>query len=286
MLRLLQIAAAIPLSSRLVTGRPVRRERVCPIFEPPFKSMRVRLLVVACVAIVMGGCASTPDPPPPDLSQAMDNTESRIQSLNFSEQAIQNDLARLDELVADLDAKILETIYSDLPLSLLRLVAMNCLNTEYDGYISDVVGIEGTPLSCRPAHIDRLQEALAESSTTARDNAHQLLYLVDQARILRGSLRQRLARIPQASAEHRDFIADERANIRRLDADLNQRRNQYSSSGWRDATAVLNDYRALLHALDTRIDEIAEAYPEWPAELDKMISGVYFGLTDMRNAGR
>ena len=246
----------------------------------------VRLLLFAvatCTAVATAvGCASTPDPPPPDLGEAMERTASRIQSLDFNEQLIENDLERLGELKSDLDLLIERIAVSELPLSLLRLVAMNCLNAEYDGHVTDVTGIDGVPLSCRPAHIDALMTSLENVSTVDRDDAYQLLYLVDQARILRGGLRQRVARLPRAAAEHRDYLADERASLRHVEAELQQRRNQYSSSGWQKANGVIEDYRTLLHELDRRIDAIVEIYPQWPARLDRTISEIYFGLSDLR----
>lgn len=245
-----------------------------------------RLLVVAIplAALTAVGCASTPDPPPPDLTAEKESTEARIQSLNFAERAILEDLNKLEELEADLEHVVEQSTVHDVPLSLLRLVTMNCLNSEYDGQISDVIGLEGTPLSCRPAHIERLIEALDAAPTTARDDAYQLLYLIDQVRILRGSLRQRMTRLPEATAEHRDFIADQRATLRQIDADLEQRRNRYSSSGWREVQRIVDEHRQRLVELDERIDEIRAAYPEWPARLDVAVSAIYFRLAKMRNS--
>ena len=246
--------------------------------------MRAKHLFAGVVLATFGltACASTPDPPPPDLSAKEQEVEIRLRTLELSEENIEADLVQLAELARDVATMIERTAERELPLSLIRMVAMNCLNAEYEGYVSEVVELNGTPLSCRPAYLDRLAQALEDAPVSDRDTTYQLLYAVDQSRLMRGSLRRRSARLPDALAEHREFIADERAGLRRLEAELEQQRNRYSASGWQAATEAVRMQRELLLRLSLRLDELEESYPLWAPRLDETMKTVYFDLTELR----
>lgn len=230
------------------------------------------------------GCASTADPPPPDLTSLQENTQTRIDALNVTAQVIEDELQQLDELAEDLGVMVARADDSSAPLSLLRLVAMNCLNSEYDSHSEspDRMGTMDQPLNCQPAHLGRLLESLEEASTATTDDVYELLYVVDQTRILRGSLRRRLAELPMHTEDDRDYIADERATLRQIEADLMQRRGLYSDSGWLEVTSLIVAQRDLLSELNRQIDEITERYPQWPPRLDATISRIYFDLSRMR----
>ncbi len=241
--------------------------------------------VLVAVALTLGavGCATAPDPPPPDLSGSVQETETRMLSVSAAERSIRADLDRLQELMDSLTVVIESVERNDRSLPLLRLVAMNCMNTEYGDGVTEVVALEGMPLSCRPAHFARLQESLAEAPASDRDQALELLYVVDQVRILRGSMRRRLARLPRAIDEHRDFIVEERATLRRLEADLARRRALYSGPGWGEVIDRLSEHRGLLRDFEILLDELEEAVPAWPTRLDELTGEIYFALADIRS---
>ena len=240
-------------------------------------------LVIILGLFILSGCATVPDPAPPNLAPSRDATEARWQSTIAAERSVIADLERLNETYDSLQKLTEQSAESELPISLLRLVSMNCLNTEYGDGISGGAGLDGTSLSCRPAHFDRLQTALADAPTADQDLAMELLTMVDQVRILRGSLRMRLARLPRTITEHREFIAEERAMLRQLESDLARRRTLYSSQGWRDVTQLIADHRVLLREFGDHLDALAEAYPAWPADVDTLVSQIYFDLSDMRH---
>lgn len=241
------------------------------------------LLFLAAAALFFStACATVADPDPPDLSSSHEAARARIHSVDAAERTILDDKARLDELYASFQALSSRASQAEIPLGLFRLVAMNCLNTEYGEGISDVRRVNGLPLSCRSPHLDRLLTSLEASPTTSRDDAIQLLYLIDQIRILRGSLRRRLTRIPQIVAEHREFIIEERALLRQLQVDLERRRALYTGAGWRASFEPIDDHRRILNELSDRLDEFARDYPAWPAEIELLISTIYFDLSDMR----
>lgn len=239
-------------------------------------------LLFFCSLPILAGCTTVPSPPPPDLNPARASAELRLQSIQAAETTILSELEILVDLQASLRKFSTRVISSDLPLGRLRLVAMNCLNTEYGDGLSQVVGLDGTPLSCRPALLDDLNLALLQAPADQRDLAIQFLYLIDQIRILRGGLRQRLTRLPQTIADHREFIVEERATLRQLEADLARRRSLYSTQDWNAVTELLGDHRRLLRDFSDQLDTLAEAYPAWPARLDTLISQVYFDLADLR----
>lgn len=226
------------------------------------------------------GCATAPDPDPPDLNAPRESTELRIRSLDAAERSINGELVRIDELLLSLEARITEAESEEVPLSLLRLVAMNCLNTEY----LDLTSLSGSSLSCRPEHLDRLEEELARRPQIARDLADEFLLLIDQVRILRGSMRERLARQPENIADHREFLAEERAALRQLETDLDRRRSLYSDAGWWRSLDSIAAQRRLLRVLDERLDALEEAIPRWSQELEERVSTLYFSLADMRRA--
>lgn len=234
------------------------------------------------VLLACAGCATNTGPSGPDLEPSKQQVDERIASIDAAETAIENHLDQLQELEGNLATMLDQTDGADLPFSLLRLVAMNCLNTEYDQADPELVDLDGTPLTCRPAHLERLREALADRSITDRDAAHDLLYSIDQARQLRGMLRQRLATLPEDANDHHAFIADERARMRQLEADLEQDRNLYSTGAWRAVTDDVDDYHRRLDELEAKLRDIADVYPEWPARVDELVSSIYFNLTDMR----
>lgn len=248
----------------------------------PSSERIIAVLATLIPLLTIIGCASTPDPDPPDIGGSVDATNARLQSLDAFETSIRNDLERLEMLGEDLENVSERVAQAELPLSLLRLVAINCLNSEYDGGASDTGVLPGTPLTCEPAHVERLVEALDTASTSARDSAHQLLYIVDQTRHVRGILRRRLTRLADAANDHIDFIADERAMLRQLEADLEQQKNLYSSSGWQEATDVITEQRERLDTLSQRIDELADDYRHWSPHIDDVVSEMYFELSYLR----
>ena len=240
------------------------------------------LMGVAAALVVTPGCATVPDPDPPDLSPSEQAVEMRLRSIDASQESILADIERLQDLTEGLTSLLKVLGPTELPHSLLRLVAMNCLNTEYQGLTTPVAGLEGTPLTCRPTHAPQLLERLDQVSTSSRDDALQLLYVIDQARILRGSLRLRLSNIPDIITEHRDFIADERAMLRQLETDLRRRRGRYSTRGWRETMTRLDDHRQHLQELDQRLEEFGETYPAWPSQVDQAMAQIYFELVELR----
>ncbi len=239
---------------------------------------------ILAASVMWLGCASTADPPPPDLSTLQENTQIRSESINMAAEVIDADLERLDELAAELQSMVHSHDSAPVPLSLLRLVAMNCLNTEYDSDASTIPSTASRPLNCRPAHLDRLEKALENAPTATRDDVYELLYVVDQARMLQGRLRRRLAELPEQNADHRDFIANERATLRQVEADLQQQRSLYSSSAWREVTDFISHQREQLDELDAQIDALTEAFPQWPSQLDATVSSIYFELSQMRTS--
>ena len=232
--------------------------------------------------LILAACTTVPSPPPPDLDRARSAAELRLQSIQAAEATILSELEILAELHRSFQDLSLRVLTSELPLARLRLVAMNCLNTEYGDGLSQVVGLEGTPLSCRPAHLESLHQDLLQGPAAQRDLAIQYLYLIDQIRILRGGLRQRMTRLPMTIADHREFIVEERATLRQIEADLARRRSLYGASDWNTVAELLADHRRLLRDFSDQLDALAEAYPAWPASLDTLISQVYFELADLR----
>lgn len=232
--------------------------------------------------LTTAGCASTPDPDPPELGASIDATNARLHSLDAFERSVSSDLDRLEMLGEDIRVGAHRAAQAELPLSILRLVAINCLNSGYDADTSDTGVLGTTPLSCEPAHIQRLVDELDTVSTADRDRAHELLYLVDQTRHIRGMLRRRLARLADSANDHLDFIADERAMLRQMEADLHQRRNLYSTQGFDEALAAIEDHRELLDSLAVRIEELADEYLTWSPRIDEIVSDVYFELSYLR----
>jgi hypothetical protein len=248
----------------------------------PLRHLCRSILVAAMIAGVVA-CATTPDPPLPDLSASMQETQTRMLSLTVGQRSIQNDLEQFLELKGSLSTVIERAEQNDYALSLLRLVAMNCLNTEYGEGITEVASTDAIPLSCRPAHFDILRARLEEAPETTRDQALELLFVVDQIRILRGSMRRRMARLPQTLSDHRDFIVEERAMLRRLEAELARRRSQYSPAGWGEIIDRISEYRVLLREFEIHLDVLEEDLPTWPSLLDEVTGDIYFALAEIRS---
>ena len=246
--------------------------------------MTRRLLLAAASTLVLlvAGCATSPDAPMPDLEADGQHTEDRRASLDATESSIERELDSLQQLRADLDTVGEQIADIELPLALLRLVAMNCLNATPGDSARDTIDLEGRPLSCEPAHLETFREALADHPTTARDAGYQVLYLVDQARLLRASLRQRLALLPQEVSEHYEYIAEERARLRQLSADVEQQRSLYSASDWREVHRRIDDHHQQLQDLEDRIEALAADFPDWPERVNDTTSRIYFHLSDLR----
>lgn len=247
--------------------------------------MRIgRLSTVLLGVLLVAGCASQQESVGPDLEAPKADADQRIQAVDATENSILADLDRLEKLHDDLGGLVDRIEGRELPFSLLRLVAMNCLNTEYDGSAAEVVDLGGRPLTCRPAHIDGLLDMLAEYPTAVRDDVYDLLYALDQARLLRGSLRHRMARLPGTLEEHAEFIADERARLRQMESDLEQERNVYSTRQWRQVNDRLDEYRELLDELEGRIEQVARDSEDWPERIDDLVTTVYFDLAYLRGS--
>lgn len=245
------------------------------------------LLVIGGSLLIFAGCTSVPGPPPPDLSAARTNSELRLRSLQAAEHTVGRELTLLQELLDAFTTQSHQILETSLPLGPVRLVAMSCLNTEYGDGITTVVGLDGTPLSCRPEHLPILERLLVEHPTSERDDVLQFLYLIDQIRILRGGLGLRLSRLPAVLEDHRDFIVEERANLRQLETELARRRPLYTPVSWGDSIETIAIQRRLLHELEDKIASLEAILPTWPATVNTTIADVYFRLSSLqRRASR
>lgn len=249
--------------------------------------LSVSAAVVPALAVlsILGGCASQ-DEMGPDLEPAKQGVEQRLRSLDAAEQTISDELEELEQRRRELEALIGQLSgYEEMPFSLLRLVAMNCINAAYGGVSAEGGrNIGGMLLTCQPAHLNRLEEQLGDKPTAVQDRAYELLYAVDQARLSRGSLRRRLSALPRSVNEHHQFMADERAMLRQLEGDLEQNRNVYSSAQWQRVNQRVDDYRELLRQLEARIEQLADDYPQWPRRVDETMTDIYFELAELRAA--
>ncbi len=247
-------------------------------YAPRWASMGLLALMLA---LSCGACTSTPDPQVQSLEPTAQATQARTQSVEASHQSITNSLDRLESLIADFDDLRDAAASADLPHSLLRLVAINCLNAAYVASPQERHLLDGRPLSCDPEHLQLFSDSIADASTADRDRAHELLFMVDQIRLLRGALRQRLARLRSSASDHLDFIADERARLRRHEAQLEQQRHRFSDEGWQRAAEDLEGRRQELSELQARIADISELYPQWQPRIDDAISHLYFSLSNL-----
>ncbi|RAL23072.1 hypothetical protein DL240_09305 [Lujinxingia litoralis] len=244
--------------------------------------MPLAILPLLLVLLLQAACATVPDPPPPNLDLDRNETVQRLASVHESEVAIVQDLQRLDNLLLSLSTLTNRQRDETFPTDLFRLVAVSCLNTEYAPAATSAPPTTGAPLTCRPAHLDRLNQAIGTLELDARNDALRLLFLVDQIRLLKGSLRMRLAAMPAQIADHREFIAASRTNVRQIEADYARRRALFSAAGWSQVNQVLGDQRNLLRQFDRRLNEVSAAYPDWPARVDTLTTAVYFRLSRMR----
>ncbi len=239
------------------------------------------LLVFGLVALSLMACRSTPDPQVQSLEPTAQAADARLQSIDASQRSIDHSLARLESLTSDFDALRDATSDTDLPLSLLRLVAINCLNHPYRSVDQERHLLNGRPLTCQPEHLSRLDDLLQDASTSERDRAHDLLLTVDQARLLHGSTRQRIRRLRLAADDHMAFIADERARLRRHEETLQTQQHRFSEQGWQRANDDLQQRHQQLNDIQSLLAEVADHAPQWQERLNASISALYVSISNL-----
>lgn len=247
-------------------------------FSPPAAIAAALLLTW-----MLSGCATSSEADAPDLGGAAIELQQWRVSVEETETSVHQRLDQLQQTGRDLEATTERLSDANIPLGLLRLVAMNCLNTEYEDEAIRRVDLDGTPLTCRAAHIERLRNDIADVPRVARETIHQLLYHVDQTRLLRGAIRSQLSQLDDTIEYARNFVADQRAMLRQRELELDQRHSQLTAEDRRRARELFDDHRQNLDELDELLDEVEQLRPRWSDRVDELVSRVYFALVDMRH---
>ncbi|MFU8803381.1 MAG: hypothetical protein ACNA8W_06200 [Bradymonadaceae bacterium] len=246
-------------------------------------ALRVFLAAILLLGIAVGtGCAAAPSPPPPDLSEARDTVLQRTTQMNQTLQWMARDLRHFAELRMALAQSMSHSHEENFPISLYRLVAINCLNEEVQAHDGSTITHSSDITECAPQHLDRLLNTLADVSSRSRDQALANLERIDEMRKLRGLLRLRISRIPQIIQANQLYLVEQRAELRQLQTELTRRRSLYSSQDFNEATAAINEQHQLLATLEDAIESLTVLYPEWPAQLDLQVNSLYMDLADLR----
>ena len=249
----------------------------------------IRFALVLSVLVLLGGCwLSRKGPKPPDLSEQLTETQKRTQRVERIVEIMQRDLDKFEQLRRDFFDTPKAFYRPPFPLDLFKHVAMACLNEPWNP--NEVADDESSAairmpsnieLTCRPTFAGRLDDALGERTPERRRETLQKLQQVDNLRQLRGRLRERIGAIPSIVRAQRNFIADERAELRQLRALLQRRRTEYSAERWKQAQQRMREQSNALATLDSAVDRLDNTWPSWPERVDANVLELYMRLSEL-----
>lgn len=234
---------------------------------------------------MLTGCGAAQSPPAPDILASREATVRRVDQLESLQLLMQEDLERFSSLGRRFGAARFDEAGRDLyarpfPLDLFRYVCVACLNEETDPTLEVVshAADERAALTCQPAFLDDLLAELAGLEPEVGARARAKLLLIDEMRLVRGVLRQRIVRVPQMLRQSQVYLAEQRAEQRQLRAELERRRSLYRREDWRAIEQMLASYDAELAQLEDAIERLTVTYPEWPDLLDERVRTIYMEL--------
>lgn len=252
-------------------------------------SMPHRASVLLSIIVFCGAstaCFGTRGPALPDLSAERGEVTQRAERLDRIRQVMQRDLERVETLRAQFGQPDPGLYRPPFPLDLYKHVAVDCLNEPWDPNqleTSQGTGVAdgGLGLTCHPEFGSRLLVELQEQVPQRREPALAKLHTLDELRRLRGTLRQRLERVPAILRASSSMLATRRAELRQMRASQARRRTEYSADKWRKLQQRFDAYEKDLAQLQVHIDRLGEVRPDWSPRLDQSVSMLYMELTKL-----
>ncbi len=242
--------------------------------------------------MALSSCATGPQGPPlPDVQDHVQQTRERLERTLAERQAIESQLVELRLTMLELDAPSRDLFAPPFPNDLFRHIAVECLNTpstqtedpsaERPSFSLPNSNGESRKhrLTCRPPYLSRLLEQLEASTPAQRTSMLQLLVQLDRFYQIRTSLREALDRLPEDVSQHREYLAEQRAEIRRIRTRLEARKPEYTRSRWQRVGERLEGWRAHLRSLDMLADELERFSDTWSLQVRALNKTAYFLVT-------
>lgn len=230
------------------------------------------------------GCATGRQGPPlPQVDDDIRQTRERIEATLDQRRDIESRLADLRERVRALASKPSDLFAAPFPIDLFRHVAIACLNTpstrDEAGPTLSISSETSHRLACRPPYLDQLREALERVSPERRRATLQLLVQLDRFYRLRTTLYESLDRLPDLVRQYRTFLAETRADLRRVYQRLEARRPEYARSRWERVEERFESIRAHLRDLEAMADELEQFEQTWLLQVRGLDKTIYFLIT-------
>lgn len=206
----------------------------------------------------------------------MARVDDFAQKTDQARKVITRDLDRLQELEGALRQPPEGLLAEPFPLDLFRHVLMACLNARTSTEVAR--GTESDALQCDPPFADTLETALSDTVPERRETAMSVLRKADAFQRLRGRLRRRLTKIPQLVRTNRDTLASRRAELANRSESLKDKKTEYSTSRWREASERMQAYRNALNKLEHATNQLDTSDEVWPQRLEAINHDLYMAI--------
>ncbi len=245
----------------------------------------ITVVAVVIAAATVACPARRQGPETPKLEASVDRVDRRLERLRGIREVMQRDLERVETLSGELAGTSTDLFGGEFPLDLFKHVAVSCLNAssiepdDDSEATADPSPSSDAPLQCRPRFSDRLVDRIDERTPDRRDRAMRLLARVDEFHTLRSRLWTRLRKIGDILEETREFVASQRAALRKRRTRWERRRQELSPERWHQLSRRFSAYAARLEELEEASDQLAEAVDSWPKHLDRANREMYLAIT-------
>jgi len=252
--------------------------------------MKTRPLLALILSTSACSIFTSQGPPAPDISAQQAVVGEDTRRLRELHALVRRDL---DEITA------LQRAFFDVqparwrppfPLSQFKYVAMSCLNEPPVGDPNLPPAIEGdltreaisaryqVRLGCAPQTLPALWDAVSPDDDAARFAVVQLAR-VDRVRELRSRLYWRLNQLPAVIQDRQAALATQRAEWRRVRAQIERDRSDYKDGTRVEADRRLATYEAELRELADAIVSLESSLPACPDDLQQRLSSFTLAIT-------
>lgn len=252
------------------------------------KRVGAAVAVLLLLSAGLLGCFTSQGGPPAlslaEQSREIDVTTERVGGVGT---ALTDDIGRfrtmLDQLLESDEFRVM--LGKPYPIHLFKHTAISCLNEPIDAEPEP-----GTPafeaaqtakIDCVVKPLPVLLKKVRQDLPNRYDQTLEALVLVDQLRALRAETSAQLRDIPRMVKQTRNFISARRAELRRIELDVERNKPEFTGSNYQTSKDRVREYRTKLDKLEAEVQRVERTQSAWSIALGNAIRDLYKGIAEI-----